>query len=110
MTSVRPSQPKHQARSSGCAANCQQHLDDADNIKNHGSIEQTHKVMQNIKQPIEEAGGNIIQMVKVVVYIADIRHRAGLVAGGEAGPVHSDGVKNVDTVSWPVADLSCDWT
>ena len=66
--------------------------------------------MQNIKQLIEEAGGNIIHMVKVVVYIADIRHRAGLVAGGEAGPVHSDGVKNVDTVSWPVADLSCDWT
>ena len=48
--------------------------------------------MQNIKQPIEEAGGNIIHMVKVVVYIADIRHRAGLVAGGEAGPVHSEGV------------------
>ena len=36
--------------------------------------------------------------------------RAGLDAGGEAGPVHSAGLKLVDTVSWPVADLRCDWT
>jgi uncharacterized Ntn-hydrolase superfamily protein len=36
--------------------------------------------------------------------------RAGLAAGGEAGPVHSAGLLLVDTVSWPVADLRCDWT
>ena len=36
--------------------------------------------------------------------------RAGLVAGGEAGPVHSAGLRIVDKVSWPVADLRCDWT
>jgi len=36
--------------------------------------------------------------------------RAGLDAGGEAGPVHSAGLKIVDEVSWPVADLRCDWT
>ena len=36
--------------------------------------------------------------------------RAGLAAGGEAGPVHSAGMKIVDQVSWPVADLRCDWT
>jgi uncharacterized Ntn-hydrolase superfamily protein len=36
--------------------------------------------------------------------------RAGLVAGGEAGPVHSAGMYIVDTVSWPIADLRCDWT
>ncbi|QPM90555.1 DUF1028 domain-containing protein [Pseudooceanicola algae] len=36
--------------------------------------------------------------------------RAGLAAGGEAGPVHSAGMKIVDNVSWPVADLRCDWT
>lgn len=35
---------------------------------------------------------------------------AGLAAGGEAGPVHSAGLKIVDKVSWPVADLRCDWT
>jgi uncharacterized Ntn-hydrolase superfamily protein len=36
--------------------------------------------------------------------------RAGLAAGGEAGPVHSAGLQLCDTVAWPVADLRCDWT
>lgn len=36
--------------------------------------------------------------------------RAGLAAGGEAGPVHSAGMLLVDQVAWPVADLRCDWT
>ena len=36
--------------------------------------------------------------------------RAGLAAGGEAGPLHSAGMMIVDKVSWPVADLRCDWT
>ncbi|MEP0960228.1 MAG: DUF1028 domain-containing protein [Roseobacter sp.] len=36
--------------------------------------------------------------------------RAGLVAGGEAGPIHSAGIKIVDSVPWPVADLRCDWS
>jgi uncharacterized Ntn-hydrolase superfamily protein len=36
--------------------------------------------------------------------------RAGLAAGGEAGPVHSAGLLMVDRVSWPVAELRCDWT
>lgn len=36
--------------------------------------------------------------------------RAGLAAGGEAGPVHSAGLKIADRLAWPVADLRCDWT
>lgn len=36
--------------------------------------------------------------------------RAGLAAGGEAGPVHSAGLQLCDKVAWPVADLRCDWT
>ncbi|WP_421879696.1 DUF1028 domain-containing protein [Pacificispira sp.] len=36
--------------------------------------------------------------------------RAALDAGGEAGPVHSAGMKLVDNVPWPVADLRVDWT
>ncbi|MEM9913160.1 MAG: DUF1028 domain-containing protein [Pseudomonadota bacterium] len=35
---------------------------------------------------------------------------AGLVAGGEAGPVHSAGLMVVDRLNWPVADLRCDWS
>jgi uncharacterized Ntn-hydrolase superfamily protein len=36
--------------------------------------------------------------------------RAALKAGGEAGPVRSAGMKLAREVSWPVADLRCDWT
>jgi uncharacterized Ntn-hydrolase superfamily protein len=35
--------------------------------------------------------------------------RAGLDAGGEAGPVHSAGLLVVREVPWPVADLRVDW-
>lgn len=36
--------------------------------------------------------------------------RAGLAAGGEAGPIHSAGFQIVHRVTWPIADLRCDWT
>ncbi|NNM71778.1 DUF1028 domain-containing protein [Enterovirga aerilata] len=36
--------------------------------------------------------------------------RAALALGGEQGPVHSAGLRLVDKVSWPVADLRVDWT
>ena len=35
--------------------------------------------------------------------------RAGLAAGGEAGPVHSAGLKIADRLSWPLVDLRMDW-
>lgn len=35
--------------------------------------------------------------------------RVAVEAGGEAGPVRSSGLKLVREVSWPVADLRCDW-
>lgn len=54
---------------------CPQNLDNSINIRSHDPIEQTHKVMQNIKQLIEEAGGDMSHLVKVVVYITDVRHR-----------------------------------
>jgi len=54
---------------------CPQNLDDAKNIDSHDPAEQTHKVMQNIRQLIEEAGGRMEHLVKLVVYITDVRHR-----------------------------------
>ena len=33
----------------------------------------------------------------------------GMAAGGEAGPVHSAGMKIVDRLSWPLVDLRVDW-
>ena len=54
---------------------CPQNLDDAVNLKSHDPAEQTHKVMQNIRQLIEEAGGTMEHLCKLVVYLTDIRHR-----------------------------------
>ena len=54
---------------------CPQNLDDAKNIDSHDPSEQTHKVMQNIRQIVIEAGGEMVHVVKLVVYITDIRHR-----------------------------------
>ena len=54
---------------------CPQNLDDAKNIDSHDPAEQTHKVMQNIRQLVTEAGGEMAHIVKLVVYITDIRHR-----------------------------------
>ena len=54
---------------------CPQDLDTAKNLDSHDPVEQTHKVMQNIRQLIEECGGTMGHLVKVVVYITDVRHR-----------------------------------
>ncbi len=54
---------------------CPQNLDDAKNIGNLDPAAQTHKVMQNIRQLITEAGGEMRHLVKLVVYITDIRYR-----------------------------------
>lgn len=54
---------------------CPQDLDTARNIDSHDPIEQTHKVMANIRQLIEECGGTMEHLVKVVVYITDVRYR-----------------------------------
>jgi uncharacterized Ntn-hydrolase superfamily protein len=35
---------------------------------------------------------------------------AGLEAGGEAGPVHSAGLKIADRLDWPLVDLRVDWS
>jgi uncharacterized Ntn-hydrolase superfamily protein len=35
--------------------------------------------------------------------------QAGLAAGGEAGPVHSAGLKIADQLAWPLVDLRIDW-
>ncbi|MDH3264799.1 MAG: RidA family protein [Paracoccaceae bacterium] len=54
---------------------CPQDLDTAQDIGSPDPVEQTHKVMQNIRQLIEEAGGRMEHLCKIVVYLTDIRHR-----------------------------------
>ena len=57
---------------------CPQNLDNAVNIASDDPIEQTHKVMQNILQLIKEAGGEMKHLVKMVVYITDIKNREAI--------------------------------
>ncbi len=57
---------------------CPQDLDTAKNIDSHDPVEQTHKVMQNIGQLMAEAGGSMEHVVKLVVYITDVRHREAI--------------------------------
>ena len=54
---------------------CPQDLDTAKNIGSHDPVEQTHQVMQNIRQLLEEVGGRMEHLCKVVVYLTDVRHR-----------------------------------
>ena len=39
---------------------CPQDLDTAQNINSHDPVEQTHKVMQNIRQLVQECGGGLV--------------------------------------------------
>ena len=57
---------------------CPQNLDDGSNIASLDPAEQTHKVMKNIKQLIEETGGTMDHLVKIVVYITDIKNREAI--------------------------------
>lgn len=54
---------------------CPQDLDTAVNLPSHDPVEQTHKVMQNIRQLVEECGGRMEHVTKLVVYLTDVRHR-----------------------------------
>ena len=70
------------------------------------------------------AGGNLLKNTLVPAAIVDgfeassghlgdrllVAMQAGLEAGGEEGSIHSAGLLIVDNVSWPVAELRCDWT
>ena len=70
------------------------------------------------------AGGNLlasdqIPAAMVAAFAAATGHlgdrlmaalEGGLQAGGEAGPVHSAGLKVADRLSWPLVDLRVDWS
>ena len=54
---------------------CPQDLDTGKDIGSHDAAEQAHKVMQNIRQLLEECGARMEHLCKVVVYLTDVRHR-----------------------------------
>ncbi|NVO58479.1 DUF1028 domain-containing protein [Rhodobacteraceae bacterium B1Z28] len=74
-----------------------------ENVASGGNLLANDTVPQAIVDGFLSASGHIGDRLIAAM-------RAALAAGGEAGPVHSAGMKIVDKVSWPVADLRCDWT
>lgn len=75
----------------------------AHNVASGGNLLANDGVPQAIVDAFQTASGHIGDRLIAAM-------RAGRDAGGEAGPVHSAGMKIVDKVAWPVADLRCDWT
>ncbi|SEO02791.1 Uncharacterized conserved protein, Ntn-hydrolase superfamily [Paracoccus alcaliphilus] len=74
-----------------------------ENVASGGNLLANEGVPQAIVDGYLASGGHIGDRLIAAM-------RAGLAAGGEAGPIHSAGMMVVDKVSWPVADLRCDWT
>lgn len=54
---------------------CPQNIEDGVDIDSHDPAEQAHKVMENIRQLIEESGGEMKHLVKLTVYLTDVRCR-----------------------------------
>ena len=54
---------------------CPQDLDSFEDLGSHDPAEQAHLVMRNVARLIEEAGGRMEHLCKVVVYLTDVRHR-----------------------------------
>ena len=75
----------------------------AENVASGGNLLANEGVPQAIVDGYLAATGHIGDRLIAAM-------RAGLAAGGEAGPVHSAGMQIADKVNWPVADLRCDWT
>lgn len=54
---------------------CGQDLDTSKSVGVGDPVAQTHQVMRNIKQLVEECGGQMEHVTKLVVYLTDVRHR-----------------------------------
>jgi enamine deaminase RidA (YjgF/YER057c/UK114 family) len=54
---------------------CPQELEGGASVGAGDPVAQTHKVMRNIRQLVEESGAKMEHVTKLVVYLTDIRHR-----------------------------------
>ncbi len=54
---------------------CPQDLESAENVGQGDPVAQTHQVMRNIRQLLEECGAEMAHLTKLVVYLTDVRHR-----------------------------------
>lgn len=76
---------------------------EGENVASGGNLLDNESVPQAIVEGFAATRGHLGDRLIAAL-------RAGLAAGGEAGPVHSAGMLIVDKLSWPVAELRCDWT
>ena len=75
---------------------------EAENVASGGNLLADSHVPQAIVEAFLARSGHLGDRLLHALH-------GGLAAGGEAGPIHSAGLKLVDTVACPVADLRCDW-
>jgi uncharacterized Ntn-hydrolase superfamily protein len=75
----------------------------AENVASGGNLLADRHVPQAIVDGFQGATGHLGDRLIAAM-------RAAIAAGGEEGPVHSVGMKLVDKVAWPVADLRVDWS
>lgn len=74
-----------------------------DNCAAGGNLLASEQVPQMMVEAFQGATGDLGDRLMLAL-------RAGLSAGGEAGPVHSAGLKVTGELSWPLVDLRVDWT
>ena len=73
------------------------------NVLSAGNLLANPEVSRSIVEKFENASGHLGERLITSL-------QGGLEAGGEAGPVHSAGMKISHKVSWPIVDLRCDWS
>ncbi len=88
---------------SGCQALGTWSEAQARNVASGGNLLATETVPQAIVDGFLASSGHLGDRLIAAL-------RAGLSAGGEAGPVHSAGLMIAGNVPWPIADLRCDWS
>ena len=72
-------------------------------ITTQGNLLAKQEVPQVMVDAFHAASGSLAERLMTAL-------KAGLAAGGEAGPVHSAGLLVVDKVEWPVINLRVDWS
>ncbi len=73
------------------------------NVASGGNLLASERIPVEIVAAFNGAGGGLGERILSAM-------QAGVQAGGEAGTIHSAGIKLVRDVAWPVADLRVDWT
>ena len=68
-----------------------------------GNLLANPEVSRSIVEKFENASGHLGERLITSL-------QGGLEAGGEAGPIHSAGMKISHKVAWPIVDLRCDWS